>query len=253
MGGKPACPRLGCPCRPGCKGVFVFSNHFEMTFFPNRVRLTNARTGETIDRTSDQPFSSEHRMVADREAAAKFLNALIRESERDRSWWNLSWPTVDVTIAEGPRTENDRQEVHRLVEERGFRSVRVSCEMDGDAEPAPLGPAHALDAMSAAPDHHSVLLENDQVRILDTRLAPGERTPVHTHEWAGALYVLSWSDFVRRDASGNVMADSRTMASAPKPGDALWLPPLPPHQVENVGDADLHIIAVELKQQPGLG
>ena len=35
-----------------------------------------------------------------------------------------------------------------------------------------------LDAMAAAPDHHAILLENDQVRVLDTRLAPGERTPV---------------------------------------------------------------------------
>lgn len=33
-------------------------------------------------------------------------------------------------------------------------------------------PPHALDAMTAAPDHHVVLLENDRVRILDTRLGP---------------------------------------------------------------------------------
>ena len=118
-------------------------------------------------------------------------------------------------------------------------------------EPPGCAPTHALDAMSAAPDHHSVLLENDQVRILDTRLGPGERTPIHTHEWPGALYVLSWSDFVRRDDRGVVLADSRGLAAAPKPGDALWLPPLPPHQVENVGDRDLHIIAVELKPQAG--
>jgi quercetin dioxygenase-like cupin family protein len=43
-----------------------------------------------------------------------------------------------------------------------------------------------LDAMSAAPHHHEVLLENETVRVLDTRLAPGERTPVHTHQWPGA-------------------------------------------------------------------
>lgn len=120
--------------------------------------------------------------------------------------------------------------------------------MSGDSEKPRGGPTQALDAMSAAPEHHSVLMENDRVRILDTRLGPGEQTPVHTHEWAGALYVLSWSDFVRRDASGAIVADSRTMAATPKPGEALWLPPLPPHQVENVGDSDLHIIAVELKQ-----
>jgi quercetin dioxygenase-like cupin family protein len=102
--------------------------------------------------------------------------------------------------------------------------------------------------MSAAPDHHLVLMENDQIRVLETRLGPGEQTPLHTHEWPGALYVLSWSDFVRRDASGAILVDSRAMAPTPKSGDALWLPPLAPHQVENVGEHDLHIIAIELKQ-----
>ena len=106
---------------------------------------------------------------------------------------------------------------------------------------------HPLDAMCAAPDHHDVLLENDKVRILDTRLGPGERTPVHTHQWPAALYVLSWSDFVRYDPNGNVLADSRSMAAKPEIGSAIWSGPLPPHYVQNVGQASLHIIAVEVK------
>jgi mannose-6-phosphate isomerase-like protein (cupin superfamily) len=104
-----------------------------------------------------------------------------------------------------------------------------------------------LDAMVAAPDHHEILLENDKVRVLDTRLAPGERTPLHTHASAAALYVMSWSDFVRRDADGNVIVDSRSWDRRPAVGEALWLPPLPPHSVENVGTDDLRLIAVELK------
>jgi len=106
---------------------------------------------------------------------------------------------------------------------------------------------HPMDAMTTAPEHHEVMLENGRVRMLDTRLAPGERTAVHTHEWPAALYVLSWSDFIRRDADGNVLADSRNMAAPPRPGEALWLEPLAPHFVTNVGDRDLHIIAVEVK------
>ena len=35
--------------------------------------------------------------------------------------------------------------------------------------------------MTAAPNHHEILKENEQVRVLDTRLGPGERTAVHTH------------------------------------------------------------------------
>jgi hypothetical protein len=60
----------------------------------------------------------------------------------------------------------------------------------------------SLDAMVAAPSHHEVLLENEHVRVLDTKLGPGESTPVHTHPWPSVLYVLSWSAFVRYDLEG---------------------------------------------------
>ena len=106
---------------------------------------------------------------------------------------------------------------------------------------------HPLDAMTVSTDNHDVLLENARVRVLDTRLAPGERTPVHTHQWPAALYVLSWSDFVRYDPDGNVLVDSRAAGVTADPGSALWSAPLVPHYVRNVGDKDLHIIAVELK------
>ncbi len=106
---------------------------------------------------------------------------------------------------------------------------------------------HPLDALKVSAANHAVLLENDAVRVLDTRVAPGQRTAVHAHEWPAALYVLSWSDFIRRDADGNVVLDSRTMAERLSPGSALWGAPLLPHYVENVGDRDLHIVAVEIK------
>jgi len=106
----------------------------------------------------------------------------------------------------------------------------------------------ALDALVAAPDHHTVLLENEHVRVLDTRLEPGETTPVHVHPWPSVLYVLSWSDFVRYDATGRVLLDSRTQGLAPQVGSALWAGPLPPHRASNVGMRDLHVLAIEFKK-----
>ena len=106
--------------------------------------------------------------------------------------------------------------------------------------------SHPLDAMTAAGDHHDILFENDEVRILDTNVKPGEQTPVHAHEWPAALYVLSWSEFVRRAEDGTILADSRGRP-APNLGSGLWIDPLPPHSVENVGSTDLRIIAVEVK------
>jgi hypothetical protein len=107
---------------------------------------------------------------------------------------------------------------------------------------------HPLDAMAVSEANHAVILENEHVRVLDTRVRPGERTAVHAHEWPAALYVVSWSPFIRRDPDGVVLVDSRQMAAPPGPGEALWASPLPPHFVENIGETDLHIIAVEMKR-----
>jgi mannose-6-phosphate isomerase-like protein (cupin superfamily) len=108
-----------------------------------------------------------------------------------------------------------------------------------------------LDALIAAPSHHRLLLENDRVRVLDTEIKPGEKTPVHTHQWPAVHYVLSWSAFVRRDESDKVLLDTRTTALAQSPPRVLWGDPLPAHSLENVGDTSLHIISVE--QKPGAG
>ena len=109
----------------------------------------------------------------------------------------------------------------------------------------------ALDALIAAPKHHKLLFENDSVRVLDTSIAPGETTPLHTHRWPAALYIRSWSDFVRRDGNGTIILDSQTI-HAITPGSALWSPPMAPHTLENVGTTELHVIAVELKTEPPL-
>jgi mannose-6-phosphate isomerase-like protein (cupin superfamily) len=104
-----------------------------------------------------------------------------------------------------------------------------------------------LDALVAAPEHHRLLLENAKVRVLDTQIAPGERTPIHTHQWPAVHYVLSWSAFVRRDAEGTVLLDTRTSSGAQNPPSVLWGEPLAPHSLENVGPTPLQVISVELK------
>ena len=105
-----------------------------------------------------------------------------------------------------------------------------------------------LDALAAASEHHKLLFEDDRVRVLDTLIRPGDRTAVHTHQWPSVHYVLSWSDFLRYDANDIVLFDSRSMAVKPEVGTALPGPPLPLHSLLNIGDADLHVISVELKR-----
>ena len=102
-----------------------------------------------------------------------------------------------------------------------------------DAIDPPEWPAN-LDAMIAAPEHHVLLLENDAVRVFDTSILPGHTVPLHTHCWPQTLYLISWSECIRRDAQGAV-------------GSAFWSPALPAHTLENIGDSILRLISVELK------
>ena len=105
-----------------------------------------------------------------------------------------------------------------------------------------------LDALAASPRHHKLLFENEFVRVLDTSIAPGETTNVHTHKYPASLYVLSWSDFIRYDEKGNVLVDSRTLSKVPTVGSALWSGPLAAHSLKNTGDNNLHVISVEIKK-----
>src|SRR5690606_35041475 len=41
----------------------------------------------------------------------------------------------------------------------------------------------ALDAVAAAPRHHKVLFENDNLRVLEVTLEPNDEEPVHHHRW----------------------------------------------------------------------
>ena len=106
----------------------------------------------------------------------------------------------------------------------------------------------ALDALQAAPRHHHLVFETDRVRILDTRIGPGECTPIHTHRWPAVLHVMQWSDFVRRAADGRVLLDTR---GRPPPVALPFITrsdPLAPHSLENVGPGDLQVISIELKE-----
>ena len=108
-----------------------------------------------------------------------------------------------------------------------------------------------LDAMIAAPGFHSVLFEDDRVRVLDGHVPPGATVPVHTHRWGGVLYILATSDFVRRDPDGNVLADTKASKSTPILGTAVWGAPLTPHSLENVGREEFRTLTVEMKDGGG--
>lgn len=109
----------------------------------------------------------------------------------------------------------------------------------------------ALDALRSAPAYHTLVFENELVRVLETHVPSGDMTPLHTHRWPAVLYIRSWSDFVRRDSEGRVMLDSRTTERQTE-GIALWSGPLGPHTLENVGGVELRVLSIEIKAGAGV-
>jgi hypothetical protein len=50
-----------------------------------------------------------------------------------------------------------------------------------DSDPANWDPG--LDAVVAAPRHHKVLFENENLRVLEVTLEPNDEEPIHHHRW----------------------------------------------------------------------
>lgn len=105
----------------------------------------------------------------------------------------------------------------------------------------------SLDGPVAAPGHHRVLWENERVRVLETTIAAGDRTPLHTHEAPTVMYVVSGTSFVRRDEHGTVILDTSAIEPPFVMPPVLWSEKNPAHTLENTGPDPLVVIGVELK------
>jgi quercetin dioxygenase-like cupin family protein len=84
-----------------------------------------------------------------------------------------------------------------------------------------------------------VRLENDRVRVLEAVLQPGEREQLHSHP-AYVTYVLAGGKLRVHGADGS--ARESVVAT----GDVLYREALT-HWAENIGDAPVRFLLVELK------
>jgi mannose-6-phosphate isomerase-like protein (cupin superfamily) len=104
----------------------------------------------------------------------------------------------------------------------------------------------SLEAVTAAPGNHKIILENDRIRVLSVTVAPGEKEPLHMHRMPSVLYVIA-DDIQDFDARGKLLYDTRAQTSPPQTPYAEWMPPQAPHRVVNRGKNALRLIRVELK------
>ncbi len=97
----------------------------------------------------------------------------------------------------------------------------------------------AGDAVSVAPNLYKVLLENDKVRVLETRYGPGVKSEMHSHPDLVAVALTPAKAIF-------TLADGHTADIEMQPGQAFLIDGQE-HTVENVGDSEFHVILVELK------
>jgi hypothetical protein len=57
---------------------------------------------------------------------------------------------------------------------------------------------------------------------------------------------------VRRDETGNLTFDSRREVASRAVPSVVWCEPLSPHSVENVGEGELRVLSIEVKDTVGL-
>ena len=108
--------------------------------------------------------------------------------------------------------------------------------------------ARDLDGPVAAPDHHHVVFENDRVRVIETVIRAGDTAPLHTHLAPHVMIVRGGSHFMRRNAAGGVMLDTRAADPPFVLPRYLWSYGTPLHTLENTGTDDIDVIAIELKR-----
>jgi hypothetical protein len=105
-----------------------------------------------------------------------------------------------------------------------------------------------LDAVIAAPKNHKILLENNQVRVLEVTLAPGETEKVHHHRWPSVLYIQEAGDYIDYDEEGNIILDTRQLKTPLIFPTTMWKDPEALHSVENLSKTKpIRLIRVEMK------
>ena len=97
----------------------------------------------------------------------------------------------------------------------------------------------AQDPVKVDAKHYTVLLENDQVRVLRIHYAPGEKSVMHAHPDSVAVFLTDQTaKFTHPDGKSDEATEKKDTASFAPAGS---------HLPENIGKGPLDVILVELK------
>jgi len=96
-----------------------------------------------------------------------------------------------------------------------------------------------MDALKAAPDVYSLIMENERVRVLRIKFKPGQKAVMHSHP----NHVIC----VIKDGKVKItLPDGKASEVTLKAGQAIWMQ-AGQHSAENIGRTEADNIVVELK------
>ena len=99
--------------------------------------------------------------------------------------------------------------------------------------------ALAQDPVKVDANHYKVEFENELVRVLRIKVGPGEKSIMHQHPNAVAIFLT--------DVNGKfTFPDGTSQDVTSKAGEARWTPAIT-HMPENVGSQPFEVILVEMK------
>lgn len=123
--------------------------------------------------------------------------------------------------------------------------------MNVHADPSTWDPK--LDAVTAAPKHHRVIFENDNLRVLEVTLEPHDEEPVHHHRWP-SVFVFDQVSGPIHDISpdGTQLPPDRDVMQAIQAWDGkgclvVNMSPQPAGRVYNASTKTVHGIRIEMK------
>ena len=100
--------------------------------------------------------------------------------------------------------------------------------------------SNILDVLEVPKSGYSLIMENEKVRVMDMKLKPGDKSPMHNHPNDHLVYVFNNAKFKLSFPDGN------TNEFELKAGQALWIE-AGPHETENIGTTNGHNLVTEIK------
>ena len=114
----------------------LFRIHFEIGIYPDRIQVSDLRSGRFVDFAAEVPFSAPARLVAD---PIYFENALVKALRKAMSGGFILFDAqAEISTGGAVLDDTERQTVRRALRDIGFKTVRFdNLEVEEPAPPLP--------------------------------------------------------------------------------------------------------------------